>query len=102
MSYLMMRTMLFKDVMALAAATPICSEIVQCLNEKGINAQLLAPTWSGVVARAAIAIKSEDLDAAHERAAKAMSDPRLLKLLKNLSEYIDGTQTHDQLWRVVV
>lgn len=101
MRYHLMGTIVFKNAAAMAAAMPACNELVQYLIDNGVDAQLLLPMWSGATNRAAVLTRSSDLVGPEQKAADAMADPRYLGLVKKLGEYIDGTQTYDEVWRLV-
>jgi hypothetical protein len=80
-------------------AAPVVAQIVKYYKETiGMELKLLRPL-SGSPARLRSVSTLESIDAFQAQQDKARQDPAFHKLLSELSPFVDGSKTCDEIWQ---
>lgn len=102
MGYVFIRTGAFRNAAAHMAGLPLAKEIAALVKKTyDTDTRVMVPAWSGRVGRVSWVMESDTLTRFHDVLGKVMSDGKYLDVVKRLSEYVDGTQSLDQVWREV-
>jgi hypothetical protein len=97
--YTIMRDVSFKTMADGLRAAPIMAQIAKFYKEtSGIELQMLRPA-SGSPTRLRIVCTIESLDSWQDKQARIAQDPAFQKLLNELSQFVDGSKTNDEIWR---
>jgi hypothetical protein len=97
------RMVRFKNVASMIAAMPICVEIVK-YNEKitKMESHLMVPTLGGHPSRVLFVFRGDDIAKMQAAADRITQDKKYIEMVKKLGEFVDGTATNDQAWKMVV
>lgn len=96
------RTVYFKNALALSAAMPVCEQLVKFLREKGVDSSMMVAVLGGNPARALFVTKGNDIAGVQSKMAECAADSKYIDIVRKVSEFTDGAQTSDQLWRTAI